>query len=183
MRETLRAAAQKAALRACLLYIGERPVAFASGILSKKTLYGTFMGYDPGFKKYCPGLQTLMRLIEESFQPTGGLLRIDAGCGDSSYKRALFDSSWKEAPVWIFALSVKGLSLHVRRAVSTFLHSLAMGLLARSDHLRKSQENVATPSFARTSAEEFRQDVQIVFRSPDVASPCAKRVDEYRTKP
>jgi hypothetical protein len=136
-RETLRAAAQKAALRACLLYIDERPVAFASGILSRKTLYGTFMGYDPGFKKYSPGLQTLMRLIEESFQQSGSLLRIDAGCGDSSYKRALFDASWKEAPVWIFAPSARGLSLHVRRAVSTLLHSFAMGLLARSDQLRK----------------------------------------------
>lgn len=137
MRETLRAAAQKAALRASLLYVGERPIAFVSGILSKKNLYGTFMGYDPGFKKYCPGLQTLMRLIEESFQPSGSLLRIDAGCGDSFYKRALFDASWKEAPVWIFAPSPSGFILHVFRVVSALLHSLAMDLLARSAHLRK----------------------------------------------
>ena len=48
MRELLRAMAQRGALRACLLYVGDRPVAFASGIISKQTLYGTFMGYDPG---------------------------------------------------------------------------------------------------------------------------------------
>jgi Acetyltransferase (GNAT) domain len=137
MREMLRVAAQKAALRACLLYIGEQPVAFASGIVSNKTLYGTFMGYDPGFKKYRPGLQTLMRLIEESFEPSGDLLRIDAGCGDVPYKRALFDSSWKETPVWIFAPSIIGLMLNVLKAISTVVHSLAMGLLARSDYLRK----------------------------------------------
>ncbi len=136
MREMLRAAAQKAALQTCLLYTGERPVAFASGIVYNKTLYGTFTGYDPGFKKYRPGLQTLMRLIEESFELSGSLLRVDAGSGDSPYKRALFDSSWKEAPIWIFAPSARGLSLHVLKLVSTFLHSLAMGLLARSDHLR-----------------------------------------------
>jgi len=64
-------------------------------------------------------------------------LRIDAGSGDSSYKRALFDSSWKEAPVWIFAPSAKGFSLHALKAAATLLHSIAMGLLARSDHLRK----------------------------------------------
>jgi hypothetical protein len=137
MRELLRAAAQRGALRACLLYIDERPVAFASGIVSNQTLYGTFTGYDPGFKKYRPGLQTLMRLIEESFEPSGSLLRIDAGCGDVPYKRALFDSSWKERPVWIFAPSATGLRLHILKAVSTLLHYPAIQLLARNDHLRK----------------------------------------------
>jgi Acetyltransferase (GNAT) domain len=137
MREVLRAAAQKAAFRACLLYIDEQAAAFASGIVSNRTLYGTFMGYDPGFKKYRPGLQTLMRLIEESFEPSGSLLRVDAGCGDLPYKRPLFDSSWKEGPVWIFAPSANGLRLHVLKMVSTLLHSLAMRLLSKSDRLRK----------------------------------------------
>jgi hypothetical protein len=157
MREMLRAAAQKAALRACLLYIGERPVAFASGILSKKTLHGTMMGYDPGFKKYRPGLQTLMCLIKESFEPSGSLLRVDAGSGDVPYKRALFDSSWKEAPVWVFAPSAKGLRLHLLKVISTLLHSLAMGLLARSDHLRKIKK-----TWHRQALREFqRKSVQI----------------------
>jgi len=136
-QEMLRAAAQKAALRASIMYIGDRPIAFAAGILSNKTLYGTSTGYDPRFKKYCPGLQSMMHLIEESFEPEGGPLRFDAGCGDSSYKSALFGSTWEEAPVWIFAPSAKGLSLHVLKLVSTFLHSLAMQLLAKSDRLRK----------------------------------------------
>jgi hypothetical protein len=135
-REMLLMAAQKKALRACLLYIGEQPIAFAIGLLSNKTLYGTFTGYDPEFKKYAPGLQSLMRLIEESFEPNGGLLRIDAGAGDPPYKRRLFPSSWKEHPVWIFAPTTKGLRLHVFRSVSALLHSLAMQLLARSEYLR-----------------------------------------------
>jgi hypothetical protein len=137
MREMLRVAAQKAALRACLLYVSEQPVAFACGILSKKTLYGTFTGYDPGFQKYRPGLQTMMRLIEESFEPSGSLLRVDAGNGDLPYKRALFGSSWNESPVWMFAPCAKGLVLHVLKMVSTLLHSFAMRSLAKSDHLRK----------------------------------------------
>jgi hypothetical protein len=137
MREMLRAAAQKAALRASLMYVGDRPIAFAAGIRSNKTLYGTSTGYDPGFNKYRPGLQCMMHLIEESFEPNSGLSRFDAGCGDSSYKRALFGSSWKEAPVWIFAPSARGLRLHVLKLVSTWLHSLAMRLLAKSNHLRK----------------------------------------------
>ena len=136
-REMLRTAAQKGALRACLLYICEQPVAFVSGIVSNQTIYGTFMGYDPAFKKYRPGLQTLMRLIQESFESSGELLRIDAGCGDVPYKRALFDSSWREAPIWIFAPSATGLRLHVLRMISTLIHSVTMRLLARSDYLRK----------------------------------------------
>ena len=137
MRETLRAAAQKAALRACVLYIGERPVAFASGIVSREVLYGTFTAYDPEFKKYRPGLQALLRLVEESLEPRGSVSRIDAGCGESPYKRALFHSSWNESPVWIFAPSVKGLSLNLRKLVAMLLHSLAMRLFTKSRYLRK----------------------------------------------
>jgi hypothetical protein len=119
------------------LYVDERPVAFASGILSNRSLYGTFTGYDPDFKKYRPGLQTLLRLIEESFQLGEELLRIDAGCGDSPYKGVFFSSSWKESPLWIFAPSAKGLSLNILRLASTVLHSLAMRLFAKSGQLRK----------------------------------------------
>jgi hypothetical protein len=119
------------------LYISERPIAFASGFLCNKTLYGAFTGYDPGFKKYGPGLQALMRLMKESFEPSGSLLRIDSGCGDAAYKRALFKSSWEESPVWIFAPSAKGLYLHILKLVSTLLHTLAMWLLGKSELLRK----------------------------------------------
>lgn len=136
-REMLRTAAQKGALRACLLYVGEQPIAFAVGILSNQTLYGTFTGYDPGFSKYCPGLQAIIRLIQESFEPNGGYLRCDAGCGDTYYKRVLFGSSWKEAPVWIFAPCATGLRLHLLKVVSTLLHHSTMRLLAKSDRLRK----------------------------------------------
>jgi CelD/BcsL family acetyltransferase involved in cellulose biosynthesis len=160
MREMLRAAAQKAALRACLLYIGERPIAFASGFVSNRTLYGTFTGYDPGFKKYRPGLQTLMRLVEESFEPGGNLLRVDAGSGDVPYKRALFDSSWKEGPVWIFAPSATGLRLHVLKGVSTLLHYHIMRLLAWSGHLRKVKK-----MWHRRALRQFqRKGIQTVSR-------------------
>ena len=136
-REILHAAAQKASLRAILLSIGKHPVAFNWAILSNKTLYGISTGYDPEFKKYRPGLQTMMRLIEQSFETNSELLRIDAGCGDSPYKRALFDSTWPEAPVWIFAPSLHGFRLHTAKLVSTLLHSLAMWLVTNSSLLRK----------------------------------------------
>jgi hypothetical protein len=152
MQEMLRAAARKAALRARLLYVGDNPVAFAGGIISNKTLYGTFTGYDPGLKKYRPGFQTLIRLIQDSFESSGDLLRFDAGCGDVPYKRVLFDSSWKEGSVWIFAPSATGLRLHVLKVVSTFLHSLAMGLLTRSRHLQKVKK-----MWHRRALREFQQ--------------------------
>jgi hypothetical protein len=136
-REKLHAAAQNSELRACILYVGEKPIAFACGFISKRTLYGAFTGYDGEFKKYSPGLQVVMRLIEESFEPSENLLRVDAGSGDPSYKRRLFDSSWEEQPVWIFASSAKGLSLHLCRATSALLHSLAMWLLKKSELLRR----------------------------------------------
>jgi CelD/BcsL family acetyltransferase involved in cellulose biosynthesis len=135
-REMLRAAAQKGGLRTCLLSVEDRPVAFAGGIVSNKTLYADFTGYDPGFKKYSPGLLTQLRLIEESFTPRGSILRVDAGHGDSRYKRALFDSSWEEHPVWIFTPTVKGMSLNACKLVSTIFHTTAMHLMEKSDYLR-----------------------------------------------
>ena len=137
MREMLRAAAQKAGFRASLLYVDERPIAFAAGTLSNRTLYATFTGFDPEFRKYAPGLQSILHLIEKSSEQNGSLVRLDAGCGDMPYKRALFSSSWKEAPVWIFAPSAKGLRLHVLKLVSTLLHSLALRSLAKSERLQK----------------------------------------------
>jgi CelD/BcsL family acetyltransferase involved in cellulose biosynthesis len=135
-REMLRLAARKASLRTSLLYVDDQPVAFAGGIINDKTLYATFTGYDPAFKKYSPGLQTQMRLIEESFKPRGSILRVDAGLGDYRYKRALFGSSWEEHPVWIFAPTAKGLKLNVLKLVSTVLHFCATRILARSEYLR-----------------------------------------------
>jgi len=135
-REMLHTAAQKGGLRACLLSIGERPIAFAIGLLSNKTLHATFTGYDPEFRKYGPGLQALLHMIEDAFEPEGSLLQLDFGCGDSAYKRSLCDSEWREAPVWIFAPSLKGLGLHVRRTISASLHFLAMRLL-ENDNVRK----------------------------------------------
>jgi hypothetical protein len=81
-----------------------------------------------------------MRLIEDSFEPSGSLLRVDAGCGEPSYKRALFGSTWREAPVWIFAPSARGLSLRVGKLASTLMHSFAMRLLAKSDCLPKAKK-------------------------------------------
>jgi hypothetical protein len=160
-REILRAAAKKAAFRACLLYVDERPVAFNSGILSNRSFYGTFTGYDPAFKKYRPGLQTLLRLIEEFFEPGGKLLRFDAGCGDSPYKRMFFSSSWLESPVWIFAPSAKGLSLNVLRFVSTLLQSLAIRLFANSGPLRKIKKLWHRHAQRESSTQEFRRPISI----------------------
>jgi hypothetical protein len=154
MQEMLRAAARKAALRACLLYVGDNPVAFAIGIISNKTLYGTFTGYDPSLKKYRPGFQTVIRLIQDSFESSGDLITFDAGCGDVPYKRGLFDSSWKEGPVWIFAPSTTGLRLHIVKVVSALLHSVAMAFLARSRHLQKVKK-----MWHRRTVREFQHAV------------------------
>jgi CelD/BcsL family acetyltransferase involved in cellulose biosynthesis len=158
-QEALYAAGRKGALRACILHVGDRPVAFSAGIVSKNILYADFTGYDPAFKKYSPGLQTQMRLIEESFKPTGSILRVDAGHGDSVYKRALFDLSWEEHPIWIFAPTAKGLSLNAFKLISTCFHTVAMRWLAKSKLLRrvrKSWRDRTVREFQRKNFAESR---------------------------
>jgi len=176
-RETLRVAAQKGALRACLLHIDERPAAFFCGILYKRTLYGSFMGYDPEFKKYWPGLQALMRVIEDSFEPSGDLLRVDLGGGNWPYKRALCNSSWTEGPVWIFAPTVKGMSLHILKVVPTLLHSVAVGLLAKSYCLRRVKKMLYRRALRRYQRKMFR-----TTRGPSIASQGSERGQPVREK-
>jgi GNAT acetyltransferase-like protein len=136
-RALLRTAAKKGALRASVLWVDGQPVAFVSGIVAGHTLHATYTGYDRAFERYCPGAQTMMRFIEELFEPGERVVQLDSGCGNMHYKQRLFDSIWEESPVWIFAPSAKGIALHALRAVSTSLHYVAMRLLEKSDHLRK----------------------------------------------
>jgi hypothetical protein len=135
--ESLRIAARRGGLRGCVLYLAEQPCAFFIGKQYKNTLYGNFMGFDSRFGKYSPGLYILMHSIEECFEPDQRVTQVDLGRGDRQYKRAICNQSWKDGPMYLYAVSCNGLKLNCLQSGTSLLDVCARKLLLRSALLQK----------------------------------------------
>ncbi len=135
--EALRVAAHRGGLRGCVLYLAEQPCAFFIGNHYKNTFHGNFMGFDSSFGKYSPGLYILMHSIEECFEPDHRATQIDLGSGDRQYKRAICNESWKDGPMYIYALTFAGLKLNCLRSGTALIDTYARKALLRSVVLQK----------------------------------------------
>lgn len=135
--ESLRTTARKGGLRGCVLYLGEKPCAFFIGKHYKKTFHGNFMGFDPDFGKYSPGLLVLMHSIEECFDPNMRATQFDLGWGDRQYKRVFCNQSKQDGPLYLYARSWTGLKLNLLRSTTSLLDLVARKLLKESPLLQK----------------------------------------------
>jgi Acetyltransferase (GNAT) domain len=129
-RTRFHAVARTGGLRACVMYVSGEPVAFFIAFKFKEALFGQYLGFNPKFQKYSPGLQILLHAIEDSCQPAAGLSVVDLGWGDRNYKRAICNRSWMESPVHIFAPTLHGLRVNVETGLATWLDSQLKGWLA-----------------------------------------------------
>lgn len=137
--ESLRVAARGGGLRGCVLYVDEKPCSFFIGKQYKGAFYGHFMGFDPEFQKYSPGLLVLMHSIEECFDPTMRATKFDFGWGDRQYKRAVSNQTCQDGPVYLYALSFSGLRLNVVRSFTAFLDQVSRKCLSKVGVFRKLQ--------------------------------------------
>lgn len=71
-----------------MLYHDKKPCAFFIDKHYKNTFHGNFMGFDPQFGKYSPGLLVLRHRIEECFDPGYYATQVDFG-GDRQCKRVI----------------------------------------------------------------------------------------------
>jgi CelD/BcsL family acetyltransferase involved in cellulose biosynthesis len=138
-RQWLRTAAQKGALRGCILYLEDHPCAFMIGIQYRQALHGTSMGYDPQYTDYSLGSLLLMRWIQEAFESNGSqsVSEIDLGPGDGRHKRAIYNHVWHESLVYIFAPTLKGLKFNFQRSVTYLIDQSARKLLLKTGFLEK----------------------------------------------
>jgi len=138
-RQWLRTAAQKGALRGCILYLEDRPCAFMIGIQYRQALYGTAMGYDPEYTEYSPGSLLLMHWIRDAFESNGSqsVSEIDLGPGDGRHKRAVYNHVWHESLVYIFAPTFKGLVFNFQRTVTHVIDQSARTLVLNTGFLEK----------------------------------------------
>jgi GNAT acetyltransferase-like protein len=137
VRERLGLAAQKGWLRANVLYIEERPVAFWIGMLYHGSFVSEYLGYDPEFRRLSPGIVLIMRVIEGFCTRANGdvVQDLDFGLGDAEYKSALCSENWMEAPVYIFSPTLRGLKLKVMRSVTRVIDRSARKILTSSKFL------------------------------------------------
>jgi CelD/BcsL family acetyltransferase involved in cellulose biosynthesis len=117
-------------LRAYVLYVGERPIAFWHGSAYRGVLGPGMTGYDPEFHEVRAGSYVLVRRIEDACADPEITL-LDWGFGDAEYKRSLSDRSWVEEDLLVFAPSWKGIRANLGRT----------GVLAAGELLRRAQRN------------------------------------------
>jgi len=138
MRERLRMKARKGWLRTYILYGEDRPLAYWNGDLVAGTFGGNYVGYDPEFSKYSPGMYLMTKVIEGFCTGEGeGVRRIDFGHGDAEYKASLADCESREAAVHIFAPSFKGIEMSIGRSFSGAIEQGIKKVLAKADLLQK----------------------------------------------
>lgn len=155
--ESLRITARKGGLRGCVLYLDEQPCAFFIGKHYKKTFHGNFMGFDPQFGKYSPGLAVLMHSIEECFDSNMRATQFDLGWGDRQYKRVICNQSKQDGPVYLYALTWPGLRLNFLRSVTSLLDLAARKMLARSlllEELKRAWQERRQKSYSKAQSHE-----------------------------
>lgn len=135
MRERLGLAARKGWLRAYLLYVEDHPVAFWIGMVYNESFASEYLGYDPKFRQFSPGMFLIMRVIEGFCSRMGNdvVKELDFGLGDAEYKAALCSKKWLEAKVYIFSSTTKGLALKSMRATTAAVDKLARKLLVSTN--------------------------------------------------
>lgn len=139
MRQRLELEAGKGWLCSYVLYVADRPSAFWIGTLYQDTYHSNFMGYDANLSKYSPGMFLIMRAVEQMCTHNGDkrVVNIDWGLGDAQYKQVLGTCQWQESSVPIFAPTLKGFSLKLLVAATTFAERLITKPLERTGLLRK----------------------------------------------
>jgi len=139
--ESLRIAARTGGLRGCVLYLDEQPSAFFIGKQYRHTFHGTYMGYDPQFAQYSPGMIVLMHSIEECFDPKTRATQFDLGWGDRHYKRAVCNQSRQDSPKYLYAPTLTGIRLNFLRSLTSIVDAGFRTLVAKSSFLQEMKKS------------------------------------------
>jgi hypothetical protein len=129
-------AANRQWLRAYILYIGEKPVAFWNGLLYQGTFFTGTTGFDPAYGDFRPGVFLLQRMFEDLCQ-NNAAVAVDFGFGDAQYKRDWCDENWEEASLFVFAPTFRGGLLNTLRTPLMAVSHAAQRVLIRTQLLQR----------------------------------------------
>jgi hypothetical protein len=120
-RRSLQLSARQGRLRGYMLYLNCLPAAFLIGDLYQGTYFCDYMAYDPTFGEYTPGMFLTSKALE--LCSAERVAEIDFGRGPAQYKQMLGNNQWNEAPVYIFAESLKGLELNLIKGFTSGINA------------------------------------------------------------
>lgn len=137
-RERLQLKARKGWLRGYVLYLADRPAAFWIGDINQRIFGSDFLGFDPEFEKYSPGMYLILKVIEGFCEGNGEKASgVDFATGHAQYKEVLSSSVLTETSVYIFAQSFKGLAINVVNTVALATDKALKQVLERTGFLQK----------------------------------------------
>jgi len=130
-RQLMALAANQGWLRACVLYIAGKPVAFWNGFLYRRTFYTWTTGYDRDLSELRPGTFLLQKMFEELCAEKAAD-EVDFGFGDAQYKRDWCDHEQVQASFMLFAPTLQGIALNCFRTPLMATSKLVRNVLART---------------------------------------------------
>jgi len=137
-RQHLRFKAERGWLRAYILYVADRPCAFWMGDLNQATFGSDYLAYDAELEKYSPGMCLIFKVIEGFCDGNReGVTEVDFATGHAQYKEVLSNRRWEEESVYVFAPSIKGISLNLVRSFIGGIDLAVKKVLASTNLLQR----------------------------------------------
>ena len=127
-REFLQWALAVGWMRAHILYMEERPIAFSHDLHYAGTLFMGDTGYEAEFQQYRPGIHLLSQVIAAACG-SSETRRLDFGTMDADYKRSLGNRRVSLVSTYVFSRRPKGLELAIKRSVTGATDRLARRVL------------------------------------------------------
>ena len=150
-RQLRRLALEQGWLRAWMLYLDDRPVAFWWGMLYRGVLAPGSTGYDPDHAHDGVGFFTMMQMFADLCgQPD--VTEIDFGYGDAEYKQRFANASSPTCDVLLFGPRPRSLLLEAGVAGTASLSRLAGAVAERSGLARSLKRRWRSRAAAKQSA-------------------------------
>lgn len=108
-------AAKRDNWRAYVLYAGQVPCAFETGIVYGRVYFADAIGYSPQWGNFSPGTILFVKVLEDLSQNTQVEI-FDYGFGSAGYKERFGTKSWPEASVFIFAPRFYPITINLLRS-------------------------------------------------------------------
>jgi CelD/BcsL family acetyltransferase involved in cellulose biosynthesis len=125
-------------LRCYVLYLADRPTGFWIGDINQGIFGSDYLGFDPEFEKYSPGMYLILKVIEGFCEGNGEKVSgVDFAAGHTQHKEVLSSSVLTETSVYIFAESFKGLAINIVNTVALATDKALKQVLERTGFLQK----------------------------------------------
>jgi CelD/BcsL family acetyltransferase involved in cellulose biosynthesis len=160
-RRRLQLAAEKGWLRAYLICVDGKPLAFWGGRLYNSVMYLEWTGYNPAYRKFELGTVLFLKMIEDLCR--SGVREMDYGTGASVYKERFGDNSRPEASLCIYAPTFKSVCIGLLKAGETLLNRSAKAVAKRlkvMDQIKKRWRGRLAGGTASTESQSGSEEAE-----------------------